>query len=60
MTRPNEKTPPPAPASGAGKGPERKPGRNAAGQEAFGRFIGTLARLESGQDHQGKAKGGGR
>jgi len=54
MTRSNDKKPPPSASSGAGRAPDRKPGRNAASTEIFGRFVGNLARLEGGGDQKGK------
>jgi hypothetical protein len=46
MSRPTDKTPPPQAASGPGRSPPAKPGCGERGSETFGRFLGTLARLE--------------
>jgi hypothetical protein len=54
MTRSNDKKPPPAVSPGAGRAPDRKPGRGAVTTETFGRFVGNLARLEGGGDRKGK------
>lgn len=53
MTRSSDKKPSPSTASGAGRAPDRKPGRSAS-TEAFGRFVGTLARLEGGKLQKGQ------
>jgi hypothetical protein len=46
MSRPSDKTPPPRAASGPGRSPSGKPKQGERGSETFGRFLGTLARLE--------------
>lgn len=56
MTRANEKTPSPSASTSAGR--SQKPTRPSAGAEAFGRFVGTLARLEGGSPGKGQSRSG--
>lgn len=57
MSRPTDKTQPPRAASGAGSRADAKPGRDEPGKDTFGRFIGTLARLEGGAGRKGRGAG---